>query len=135
MAHRSVGHPGETSPVLQKVHWLRLDGPHLRAMTLKAWRWLCVPPPNDGVQLAGQLGDEMLPVPGDLGFGENLLLHLARQMRPGADHRRSQPAHQAFFLGGIAKLFVFHERHVRALSQMVEGWDRGWKRELRPRRT
>src|SRR5262249_22811494 len=93
-----------------------------------------MPAADDAVQLGGQLGDEMLPVPGGLGFGENLLLHLARQMRPGGDDRRSQPAHQAFLFRRIAELFVFHERHARPLAPMVE-YRSGAERELWPHRT
>src|SRR6185312_14829903 len=69
-----------------------------------------------GFQLGGQLGDEMLPVPGGLGFSKDKRPGLLRQMRPGRDHGRPQPAHQALVLGGIAKLLVFHERHARAPS-------------------
>src|SRR5690242_2748409 len=75
-------------------------------------RRLAMPAADDGVQFVGQLGDEMLPVPGELGLGKELLLNIARQVRPDGDHRRTQPAHQALFLGRIAKLLVFHKWHA-----------------------
>src|ERR1700761_1701378 len=84
------------------------------------WQMLAVPAPDDTVQLGRQLGDKMLPVPGELGLVENLFLHVARQMWPRRDHRRPQPAHQTFVFGRISVLFVFHERHTRAFCLRVD---------------
>src|SRR5207253_428882 len=69
---------------------------------------LALVPPDDGFQLGGELGDEMLPVPGQLGLGQDALARFLRQMRPGRDYARSQPANEAFILGRIFELLVFH---------------------------
>ena len=79
---------------------------------LAAAQRLAVPALDDAGQLVGQLGDEMLPVPGDLGLGENLLLHLARNMGPGRHHARTQAAHQTFVFRWILENFFFHDRHA-----------------------
>src|SRR5882757_1913651 len=71
-----------------------------RAMTSLA----SAAPLDDGFQLGRELGDEMLPVPGDLRLFQDFLPRLGRQMRPGGNHARTQPAHQAFVFGRISKL-------------------------------
>ena len=72
-------------------------------------------PPQDRLQLLRQLGDKMLAIPGALGFMENALPRLIRQMLPSRDHAGAQPAHQTFILGRIFELLFFHERHAHAL--------------------
>ena len=84
-----------------------------------------MPALDDGRHLVGQFGHGVFAVPGDLGLGEDRLLHFARQIGPGRDHATAQPAHQAFILGRIFELLFFRERHALPFFKMVDDVARG----------